>query len=93
MSFEEKSTQWNHGSQLKAQNSQLSKPMKAQKLTLISLLFLIFFNFPMLSIFNSGDSINGIPTLYIYVFFIWVLFIVLVFNIIRKESKENSRDE
>jgi hypothetical protein len=47
----------------------------------------------MLSIFNNGDSINGIPTLYMYVFFVWILFIVLVFNIIRKESKENPRDE
>ncbi len=93
MSFEKKTINGIIADNLKTHNSPLFKPMKAQKLVLISLLFLILFNFPMLSIFNNGDSINGIPTLYVYVFFVWILFIVLVFNIIRKENKENSGDE
>jgi archaellum biogenesis protein FlaJ (TadC family) len=67
--------------------------MKEQKLIIISVLFLILFNFPMLSIFNNGDSINGIPMLYLYVFFVWILFIVIIFNVLRKERKEKQRDE
>jgi cbb3-type cytochrome oxidase subunit 3 len=47
----------------------------------------------MLSIFNMGGSINGIPTLYMYVFLIWVLFIVVIFSVLRKEGKESKKDE
>jgi 4-hydroxybenzoate polyprenyltransferase len=67
--------------------------MKEQKLVVISILFLILFNFPMLSIFNNGDSINGIPTLYMYVFFIWTLFIAIIYNVLRKEGNEKQRNE
>ena len=67
--------------------------MKEQKLIFISVLFLILFNFPVLSIFNIDESINGIPTLYMYVFFVWMLFIMLIFNVLRKEGNENQGDE
>jgi hypothetical protein len=67
--------------------------MKEQKLIIISILFLILFNFPMLSIFNNGGSINGIPTLYMYVFFVWILFIGIIYNVLRKERNEKQRDE
>lgn len=67
--------------------------MKEQKLIIISVLFLILFNFPVLSIFNKGNSVNGIPTLYLYVFFVWVVSIVIIFSVLRKERNENRRDE
>jgi cbb3-type cytochrome oxidase subunit 3 len=47
----------------------------------------------MLSIFNMGGNINGIPTLYMYVFLVWVLFIVVIFSVLRKEGKESKKDE
>jgi hypothetical protein len=40
-----------------------------------------------------GGSINGIPTLYMYVFLVWVLMIVIIFNVLRKEGKESKKDE
>jgi hypothetical protein len=61
--------------------------MKNQKLILISILFLFLFNFPILSIFNNGSYINGIPTLYSYIFLIWILSIAVIFNVLRKEDK------
>ncbi len=67
--------------------------MKEQKLIFISILFLILFNFPILSIFNVGGSINGIPTLYMYVFLVWILLIVAIFSVLRKEGKESKKDE
>jgi uncharacterized membrane protein len=67
--------------------------MKEQKLIFISILFLILFNFPMLSIFNVEGSVNGIPTMYMYVFLVWTLFIVIIFSVLRKEGKENKKDE
>ncbi|MES2520263.1 MAG: hypothetical protein V4585_19245 [Bacteroidota bacterium] len=67
--------------------------MKDQKLLIVSGLFLILFNFPVLSIFNNGGTINGIPSLYLYIFVVWVLLIATIFRVIKKESKENQKDE
>ena len=67
--------------------------MKEQKLIFISVLFLILFNFPMLSIFNTGGNVNGIPTLYLYVFMVWILLVTVIFRILRKEGKESKKDE
>ena len=67
--------------------------MKEQKLIFISILFLILFNFPILSIFNMGGNVNGIPTLYMYVFMVWILYIVVIFRVLRKEGKEGKKDE
>ena len=67
--------------------------MKEQKLIFISILFLILFNFPILSIFNMGGNVNGIPTLYMYVFVVWILFIIVIFRVLRKEGREGKKDE
>ena len=67
--------------------------MKEQKLIFISILFLILFNFPILSIFNTGGNVNGIPTLYMYVFLVWILFIIVIFRVLRKEGREGKKDE
>ena len=67
--------------------------MKEQKLIFISILFLILFNFPILSIFNMGGNVNGIPTLYMYGFMVWILYIVVIFRVLRKEGKEGKKDE
>jgi cbb3-type cytochrome oxidase subunit 3 len=40
-----------------------------------------------------GGNINGIPTLYMYVFLVWILFIVVIFSVLRKEGKESKKDE
>jgi hypothetical protein len=47
----------------------------------------------MLSVFNIGGNVNGIPTLYMYVFSVWFLFIVIIFSVLRKEGKESKKDE
>ncbi|MBC7407562.1 MAG: hypothetical protein H7339_04160 [Arcicella sp.] len=47
----------------------------------------------MLSIFNTGGNVNGIPTLYLYVFMVWILLITVIFRILRKEGKESKKDE
>lgn len=66
---------------------------KDQKLLIISCLFLVLFTFPVLSIFNSESSINGIPVLYLYIFAVWILSIITIFRVIKKESKEIKKDE
>ena len=46
-----------------------------------------------ISIFNSDSSINGIPVLYLYIFSVWILSIITIFRVIKKESKEIKKDE
>jgi hypothetical protein len=67
--------------------------MKDQKLLMLSVLALILFNFPILSIVNVEESINGIPILFFYIFMIWLLLIIVIFRVIKKGSKESSKDE
>jgi hypothetical protein len=67
--------------------------MKDQKLFMLSLLALLLFNFPILSIFNIQENINGMPLLFLYIFLVWLLLIVLIFRVVQKGSKEISRDE
>ena len=42
------------------------------------LLGALAFNYPLLSLFDAHLMIMGIPLLYAYIFFIWLLLIVLV---------------
>ncbi len=49
--------------------------------------FLFFFallNFPVIGFFNQEKIIVGIPLLYAYLFSIWLVFIILMFLIVRK---------
>ena len=54
-----------------------SEKHKAQKLTLIFLLFFALLNYPILNLFNKPEIIGGFPLLYIYVFLLWILLIIL----------------
>jgi len=49
-----------------------------QRLVSIFLLGCLLFTFPLLSMFNSVDSLFGIPVLYAYLFAAWALLIVLM---------------
>jgi len=54
---------------------------------------MILFNFPILSIVNHDTKIKGIPTLYFYVFTIWILFIGIIYWSLRNEEQEINKDE
>ncbi|MFN4147677.1 MAG: hypothetical protein ACK4GN_17770 [Runella sp.] len=62
-------------------------------LSSLSVLCLVLFNVPMLSLFNPTESNHvGSPKLYIYLFIIWLTIIGSIFWIVRKsegKSKEN----
>ena len=56
------------------------------KLAGIFFLALLVFNFPMLGIFGKGQSLLGIPVLYIYIFVVWLGIIFLLFVNLRKQN-------
>jgi hypothetical protein len=49
-----------------------------QRLALIFLLGLILLNDPVLSLFDKGKNINGLPLIYLYLMIIWGALIALV---------------
>ena len=71
----------------------MKEQLKEQKLLLLSITFLILFNFPIISIFNVETTINGIPTLYFYVFTLWIMMITLIFIIVNKDLNDTKHKE
>ena len=52
--------------------------MTNQRLVSTFLLGCLLFTFPLLSLFNSGDKVFGIPALYAYLFIAWAMLIALM---------------
>jgi hypothetical protein len=50
---------------------------KARRLVGLFLLGVVFFNYPILSLFNREFLLFGIPILYLYLFALWALLILL----------------
>ena len=57
--------------------------LKNRRLVGVFLLACILFNYPILSLFNLETHLFGIPILYLYVFFIWLMIIVLIVLVTR----------
>lgn len=52
--------------------------VKGRRLFFISVLFLVLLNFPVLSIFNKGSMVAGVPALYLYMMLVWLGCIVAI---------------
>ena len=51
---------------------------KNKRLVSLFLLGAVFFNYPLLSLFNHKSYVLGFPILYLYIFSLWLLMIVLM---------------
>jgi len=58
--------------------------MKTVRLFLLSAIFLLLFNEPIISIVNDATLLGGIPRLYVYVLLVWVLLIGLIAYCVRQ---------
>ena len=58
----------------------------AQRLAFLFLLGSCFFNYPLLSIFNQGGSLFGMPPLYAWLMGSWLVLIALLALVV--ESRE-----
>ena len=54
------------------------RKLHAQRLIALFVLGCLLFSFPLLSLFNTGGMVWGIPVLYAYLFGVWVGFIALM---------------
>lgn len=68
--------------------TRFSKEKSAAFLLFIGCWMMLFFNFPILSIFNVSGLVLGYPILYSYLFIIWLGFIGVLFFIVQETKKE-----
>jgi hypothetical protein len=61
---------------------------KGQKLFFVFLLFLVLFNFPLMSIFNINKLVMGLPLLYLYLFFSWAALIAIMYFLVRGKNNK-----
>ena len=59
---------------------------KGQQLVGLFLLGCLFFNYPLIALFNSHTAVFGIPLLYAYLFTAWTLLIALVALIVERSD-------
>ena len=57
----------------------MNKPgIHGQRLIALFLLGCLLFNYPLLSLFDSGERLFGVPLVYAYLFVVWLLLIALL---------------
>lgn len=66
---------------------------KYQRLLALFMLFLLLFNYPLLSTANWPVLAWGIPLLYLYLFGVWLLMIILLAWAVHYRSTKNDPDE
>jgi hypothetical protein len=57
---------------------------KSERLVALALLGFLLFNYPLLSLFSTEDTVLGVPLLYAYLFASWALLIGLMALVSRK---------
>ena len=57
---------------------------KGERLVALALLGFLLFNYPLLSLFSTDDTVVGVPLLYAYLFVSWGLLIGLMALVVRK---------
>ena len=69
----------------------MQSKLKQQKLTLFSVLLLLLFTYPFISIANKTTLVGGIPLLFLYILVVWIIAIVVLYRI--TEGKQKKKDE
>ena len=62
------------------------RAIQAQRLVALFVLGCLLFSFPLLSLFNTGGTVFGIPVLYAYLFGVWIGLIALMILVVERSS-------
>jgi hypothetical protein len=52
----------------------------------IFIIGIVFINFPLISVFNKGELVFGVPLTYFYLFLLWMLMIVFTYIMTLKQK-------
>jgi len=64
--------------------------LKRQKLILVSILLMLSFTYPIISIANLPYLFAGIPVLFLYILITWIFAIIILYRLAdRKQKKED----
>ncbi|MBK6381650.1 MAG: hypothetical protein IPO01_19365 [Chitinophagaceae bacterium] len=69
----------------------MQSKLKQQKLTLFSVLLLVLFTFPFISVANRVSMFAGIPVLFLYILIVWIITIIVLYRI--AEGRQKKPDE
>lgn len=61
---------------------------KHQRLLGLFLLFLLLFNYPIISIVNRPVVVGGVPLLYLYLFGAWLIMIILLAWVVKRQINQ-----
>ena len=62
------------------------RAIHAQRLVALFLLGCLLFSYPLLSLFNVGGTVAGIPVLYAYLFGAWIVLIALMVLVVERSK-------
>ena len=60
---------------------------KRQKLILFSVLLMVLFTYPVISLANQAATIGGIPVLFLYILIVWIIAIFILYRIADSKPK------
>ena len=66
----------------------MQSKLKQQKLTLFSVLLLVLFTYPLISIANRAALDFGIPVLFLYILIVWIIAIIVLYRIAERKQKK-----
>jgi len=66
----------------------MQSKLKQQKLILFSVLLMILFTYPVVSIANRSALAAGIPVLFLYILIVWIIAIVVLYRIAERKQKK-----
>ncbi len=62
------------------------RAIQAQRLVALFVLGCLLFTFPLLSLFNHGGAVFGIPVLYAWLFGVWIALIVAMVLVVERRG-------
>ena len=63
-----------------------NRAVQAQRLVALFVLGWLLFSFPLLSLFNTGGTVFGIPVLYAWLFGVWAALIAVMVFVVERSS-------
>jgi hypothetical protein len=63
-----------------------NRAVQAQRLVALFVLGWLLFSFPLLSLFNTGGTVFGIPVLYAWLFGVWAALIAVMVFVVERSN-------
>lgn len=69
----------------------MKQKIRNDKLILFALLIIVLLTYPLVALFDVRSFIIGIPILYFYMFFVWLIAVVIIKRL--ADKKKSKKDE